>query len=350
MHTARVRSCADRYHLAEFHGLPDNAAFRVTITSAATGAACGHARFTTLRRPPGPLRFRFATINDIHAGEKIYGLTTLPGLGSASITPGLFMQIQGMPFWQFTNQRIIRDLNETDLDFVIVKGDLTTDPTAGNMAVSKAMLDRLKHPYHVLRGNHDHQGTLPEDHFRNTFGLENDWYAFEHKGAGFVLLDCVHPDSGFCAFPAAELDWLETQLRIMEHLPVFVFLHNPPLRIIDRAPNHRIPRFLRIVQSHPRLAGVFYGHTHANKRITRVCSGRRVPFVETAATMDYPGGFNIYELYDGGFTQICIRPHDPLCCRWYEKAEGAYYGLARSALFGHINDRNFTRLMPLFTQ
>jgi hypothetical protein len=340
--TARVRTCGQRYHLAEFVNLQPATQYTFQIACAGQAAACYTGHFKTLRIPAGPFRFRFATVNDIHVGEEEYGLIMLPGMGNISLTPGLRCEIQGKPFWQFTNEQAIRELNALDLDFVIVKGDLTTDPTTENMERARAMFDTLAHPYHVLRGNHDHPGAMPRDTFFDTFGADKTWYSFEHKGAGFVLLDCIHPRTGYLYFPGPELDWLQAELARLAHRPVFVFLHTPPMRVFERTPRSRVNRFMSILKAHANLAGVFYGHTHANKRVSRVCAGRRVPFVETAATMDYPGGFNIYDVHANGYMQTCLRPFDAPCCQWFEKAESAYYGLARSVLSGRIRDRNFT--------
>ncbi len=337
----RVESVSGGFYLVEFAGLASGADYKFRIKSGA--GAVHEGAFTTLRKPKGDFRFRFATVNDIHIGEKIYGLIFIPGMKWPPLTPGLQLDIDGAPFWQFTNEAAIRELNKLDLDFVIVKGDLVTDHNEANIRKAKEMLDTLRHPYHILRGNHDRAGRLPEDYFMKTFALEERWSSFEHGGCGFLLLEDIHPDTGNTCFSERQLEWFAAEMKRLAHLPVFVFMHNPPLRKIERANPHRIEEFLEIVDSHPKVAGVFYGHTHGNKRIMRRSGANMVPFVETAATMDYPGGFNIYDVYGGGYIQTCVRPHDARMWRWYKMcSEKAYFGLAASGLFGKIDDRNFT--------
>ncbi len=343
--SARVEVVNGRHYLAAFDGLVAGAAYKFQIS--AGGGTVYKGAFDTLKKPGGRFRFRFATINDIHVGEEIYGLIILPGLKWLPLTPGLKLDIDGVPFWQYTNEAVVRELNELELDFIIVKGDLVTDHTERNIRRSKEIMDSLEHPYYIIRGNHDRAGGMREDYFRNTFGVRDGWQSFEHKGCGFLLLDCIHPKSGYTTFPVAELEWFEKEMKRMAHMPVFVYLHNPPLRSIERSFVNRVGRFLGIIDAHPTVAGVFYAHTHANKRILRRGGGKTVPFVETAATMDYPGGYNIYDVYSGGYIQTCVRPHDKRCSRWFELCEKAYYGLAAARLFGKISDRNFTWSGPL---
>ncbi|MFH1537519.1 MAG: metallophosphoesterase [bacterium] len=350
------------YNRAVFEKLEPDTPYSFKITDKKSARAFHKGKFKTLAPPPGDFLFRFATINDIHVGEKIAGWLTLPGLEFIPLTPGFKMEIDGKPYWRFTNETVIDELNRLDLDFVIVKGDLTAEHTEEQMATAKEMLDKLKHPYHVLRGNHDRRGGQPSDrprgHFRRTFGLEKSWYSFEHRGhagdhAGshavghaFILLDCVHPLTGFASFSREELDWLEKELDRLRDARAFVYLHNPPFRFLERAFMRRRARFLRALDTHPRLAGVFYGHTHANRRSTRRYAGRDVPFVETAATVEYPGGYNVYDVHSGGYTQTCLRPHDARCYRWYAMTEREFHGLAPLINFGRIEDRNFSWIYP----
>ena len=341
-HTARVESVSNKYHLAVFEDLEPNTTYTLHIRGS---GALHKETFKTLKPPPGEFRFRFATINDIHIGEKVYGLIYLPGL-PFPLTPGLKLDIDGAPFWKYTNEAAIRELNRLDLDFVIVKGDLVTDHTQENIAMARAMLDTLAHPYTILRGNHDRGGRLPRDWFATAFEPEHYRKSFEHKGCGFLLMENITPDTGYTRFSKSEIEWFSREMQRLAHVPVFVFMHNPPLRKLERARGHRINEFLEILDAHPCVAGVFYGHTHGNKRIIRRGPHARVPFVETAATMDYPGGYNVYDVHAGGYTQTCIRPHDASSYRWYQECEKAYYGLARDGLFGKINHRNFSWKFP----
>jgi len=337
---AKIETIKDKYHQAAFEGLEPGTDYNLEIIDPKGRFATEFARFATLSRPPGDLLFSFATVNDIHIGEKEYGLIMLPGIPFA-LTPGFKLDIDGSPFWKFTNEAAFAELAAQKPEFVIVKGDLNTEPDEESMLEAKRMLDALPMPYYVLRGNHDRKGKCPEDWFGKVFRADTV-QSFEHKGAGFILIDAIHPDSGYTCFREEDLARLAAGLKRMKDIPVFIYLHNPPLKLIERSFVNRISKFLAILDTHPLIAGVFYGHSHANKRQSRRLGGRAVPFVETAATMDYPGGYNIYDIYSGGYTQICLRPFEARCLRWLEMTEKAYYGLATDALFGKIEDRNFS--------
>ena len=49
------------------------------------------------------------------------------------------------------------------------------------------------------------------------------------------------------------------------------------------------------------IVGLFMGHVHDNNRYYR--SGYDFPFVRTAATIQFPVGFNIYKVYSNGYIQ-----------------------------------------------
>jgi 3',5'-cyclic AMP phosphodiesterase CpdA len=336
-----VDSVNGRHFRAVFSGLHADTAY--TFQLALDGRILHSGEFKTLRPAPGDFIFRFATVNDIHIGEKIYGLIFLPCLNLFPVTPGLKLDIDGEPFWKYTNETAIKELNKLDLDFVIVKGDVVTDHTEANIRVAKEMLDTLKHPYRVLRGNHDRAANTKDDFFLQAFPAATELQSFEHKGRGFILLDDIHPETGNTRFSARTIELFKKEMERMRHIPVFVFAHNPPLRAFERAPDNRISEFLEIIDTHPGVAGVFCGHTHGNKVAIRKRNGKQTLFVETAAPMDYPGGYNIYEVHAGGYVQTCVRPFCEKSARWHEKCEKAYYGLAASGLFGDISDRNFVR-------
>ena len=341
---AAVSSVNGRHFRAVFSGMESDTAYKFQLSL--NGRILHSGEFKSLRPAPGDFVFRFATVNDIHIGEKIYGLIFLPGLNLFPVTPGLKLDIDGEPFWKYTNETAIKELNKLDLDFIIVKGDVVTDHTEENIRTAKEMLDTLRHPYRVLRGNHDRAASPKTDFFLQAFPAVTELQSFEHKGRGFILLDDIHPATGNTRFSPRTIDLFKSEMKKMSDIPTFVFAHNPPLRKFERAPDNRISDFLDIIDEHPAVAGVFCGHTHGNKVAIRKSRGKQVLFVETAAPMDYPGGFNIYDVHTDGYVQTCVRPFCAKSARWYEKCEKAYYGLAASGLFGDVSDRNFVRSVP----
>jgi 3',5'-cyclic AMP phosphodiesterase CpdA len=141
---------------------------------------------------------------------------------------------------------VVRDINaRDDLQFVIHLGDLVhpvpaiPDKFAQAAALFKELVAELTIPLHVLPGNHDVGDKLSEwtpavcieDEFlrlyREEFG--DDFYAFQHAGVNFIILNVPLLNSGL----QSERDqrvWLEEYLQNHEgerfifniHYPVFL--------------------------------------------------------------------------------------------------------------------------------
>lgn len=82
----------------------------------------------------------------------------------------------------------INDVNSrTDIDFVLVNGDLTELGTNAQLDEAKSMLDKLKVPYYAVAGNHETKWSESGNtYFRAIFG--DNKYAFEHKGVQFIAV------------------------------------------------------------------------------------------------------------------------------------------------------------------
>lgn len=75
--------------------------------------------------------FKFAFLSDTH-------ISTDPGVPADDL------------------RRTIADLNlQSDLDFVVITGDITEMGTDEEIRLAKNIFNDLKIPYHILPGNHD---------------------------------------------------------------------------------------------------------------------------------------------------------------------------------------------------
>lgn len=103
--------------------------------------------------------FRFAFFTDLHIGT--------------SIAPKDLMNA-------------IDDVNSrTDIDFVLVNGDLTELGTNAQLNEVKSMLDKLNVPYYATSGNHETKWSESGNtYFSSIFG--DNKYTFEHKGIRFI--------------------------------------------------------------------------------------------------------------------------------------------------------------------
>ena len=148
--------------------------------------------------------------------------------------------------------RVLADaVAETNLigpDLVLTVGDLingynTTPEWLAQMIEFRATMNELDCPWFPVAGNHDVYWRGPErppqeheDHYEKHFAPL--WYAFEHKGAWFIVLytDEPNPETGERNFSKPEcqrmspvqFEWLRSTLdSTSEAEHVFVFLHHP---------------------------------------------------------------------------------------------------------------------------
>jgi len=148
--------------------------------------------------------------------------------------------------------RVLDDaVHETNLigpDLVLTVGDLvngynTTPEWMEQMTEFRSTMNQLDCPWFPVAGNHDVYWRGPdqppqehEDHYEEHFAPL--WYAFEHKGAWFIVLysDEPNPETGERNFSKAEcqrmspvqFEWLQGTLAAAEDAEhVFVFLHHP---------------------------------------------------------------------------------------------------------------------------
>jgi Icc protein len=101
--------------------------------------------------------------------------------------------------------------------------------------------------------------------------------------------------------------------------------------------------------------GVFFhhsGHTHRNLRTSSpVAVG--VDFLEVAATKEYPGGFALLRVYEGGYMANFYKSSSALARQWSQTTSGEYLGLYPAYTLGaltdrnHVAARNFSALTPL---
>ena len=80
----------------------------------------------------------------------------------------------------------INDVNSrSDIDFVLVNGDLTELGTNAQLNEVKSMLDELNVPYYAIAGNHETKWSESGNtYFSAVFG--DNKYTFEHKGVRFI--------------------------------------------------------------------------------------------------------------------------------------------------------------------
>ncbi len=176
----------------------------------------------------GDRKFSFAVIADTHLNYEELGTNS--------------------PFEvnRLANRRlryVIDDLNTRDLAHVIHLGDIVHPvPSNGDLYVNAAsqfheQVSRLKHPIHLIPGNHDvgdkrmawsPAGGIRESYleiYSQHFG--SDRFDFEHQGIAFVGINAQLLGSELES-ETSHREWLRNTLRRNSDNRVFLFSHYPP--------------------------------------------------------------------------------------------------------------------------
>ena len=321
--------------------------------------------FATLTPPPGRLLFTMCWANDVHIGEMTSGLAysddRLPGGG---FPPGFAADPQN-PYWRFMAESAIDESRARGAEVMLFNGDLTSEAEPTEIAEARRIFDRFgayRSEYWVTRGNHDraHSGAtwagceqsgVPEynDCLRDEFFPGGPaWFSFDHAGVHMVGLDTNDLTTGEGAMAPEQFDWLEADLAAYSGVPTFVFGHHP---VSEESAATAIPpvvftlnpqdaeRLESQVAQHA-VVGVYSAHTHRNKR-TMSPRTPGVPYIEIAATKEYPGGYALVRVYEGGYMVNFHKTRSDPARAWSERSRGEYLGLYPYYTLGGFTDRNF---------
>jgi hypothetical protein len=345
--------------------------------------------FTTLVPPPGSEIGRVAWVNDLHVGESISGLFVgndqLPGGG---FPPG-FPADPDNPYWRFMTEAMTVEAAARGATLLLANGDVTGSADPAQVGNARRLLDgfgtlgsgeqgpdgvRLvtaggAPTYFVTRGNHDRAHAGPEyadcppvegnpelyDCYRGTFAesfiagttrfaasFGNDTHRYR-----FVGLDSNDVATGAGQMPDEQIDFLLAQLDVGEAtIPLFhhpvgdraTVFSAPP--IVFGVPQDQSAAFRAALADRDNLAGVYNGHTHRNLRTTSTETGD-VPYFEGGAVKEYPGGYTIVRLFEGGYIVNFYKSSTPEARAWSERSRGEYLGLYPYYTLGELGDRNW---------
>ncbi|MCU1643171.1 MAG: hypothetical protein JWN03_3446 [Nocardia sp.] len=347
------------YHYAEIDGLEPGRAYRFeaysggsravparTLVTRRSGTPESTGVFTTLTPPPGRLLRTIALSNDLHLGEDRSGLLV------SGLIDGLRHQTRQHP--EFMLRAVLDELRGPGraADHLIAAGDLTDCGTFAQSAAVRAHLDtwgELGSDYFVCRGNHDMPPKDEPDHWGAVFYPYQELGEYFAGGLRLIGLDTNRPrPRGGGTLGPDQLGRLSDILHADPDRPTLVFGHHPitthaaisnpggPGFVLDRANAAALQTLYR---SAP---GVFLhhsGHTHRN-RVTRADSGVNVEFLEVAAVKEYPGGYTLLRLYEGGYMANFYKTAGEAARRWSTRTRRQYLGLHPDHALGSCPDRN----------
>jgi 3',5'-cyclic-AMP phosphodiesterase len=273
--------------------------------------------YSTLPRPSGALRCRFATVNDVHFGE-----TEAGRVGSSDIGPIQTVAPGAPPYPQVMNDAALDELLAADrvdpFAALFAKGDLTAAGTDVEFAAFEACYGTpFDGRLFAVRGNHDCVSG-------QTAYSGDQWVDLD--GIAVALLDSAVPGHSHGELTSEQLDWLDSRTADAT-APVVVMAHHPQ----RLGPEWEDPGFTLTADSSAALDDVFArrpaivaytaGHTHRH-RVQEAGGG--VPSIEVGCVKDFPGTWAEYQVYEGGILQIVHRISSPEALAWSEQCRGLY--------------------------
>lgn len=240
---------------------------------------------------PAPLRI--VQLTDTHLyrdpGGRLMGLNTQVSLDA------VLARVQA-EFWP--------------LDALLLTGDLVHDMSPEGYQRLGGQISALGVPAYGLPGNHDDPGTL-RAHLQGPI-LHTDRYA--SLGAwSLVLLDSTLPGEDSGVLSQHELQGLDVCLREAPQRATLVCLHHQPVPVgcgfMDEMPLLNADDFFAVLDQHPQVRGVLWGHIHqafsSERNGVRLlgCPSTCVQFkpgVAHFALDELPPGFRWLELHADG--------------------------------------------------
>ncbi|WP_405164357.1 metallophosphoesterase [Nocardia sp. NBC_01499] len=362
---ARTRYLDSRptaYHYAEIDGLEPGRDYRFeaysdgcravparTLVTRRSGTPESTGVFTTAAPPPGRLLRTIALANDVHYGEHTSGLVV------SGLPTGLRHDTERYP--EFMLDALLDDVRSPDraADHLILAGDLTDCGTLDQSLAVRARLDSwgvLGRDYFVCRGNHDKPHRHDQDHWGAVFHSRQRLVEYHLGGLRLIGLDTTRLTGSGGTIVAPQRDRLREILSADPHRPTLIFGHHPvtshaavsnpggPGFVLDPSNAAALHTLYR------NAPGVFLhhsGHTHRNRR-NRPDLGIDVEFLEVAAVKEYPGGYMLLRIYEGGYTANFYKTRSGAARSWSTRTRRQYLGLHPDHALGSCGDRNFAGL------
>lgn len=170
----------------------------------------------------------------------------------------------------------------------------------------------------------------------------------------FVGIDSNDPVDGTGVIADTEIDYLRSKLELADE-PTFVLVHHPmyseqqgflvnvpAIPELDGVkPASGGDAFVSALADHrDSVVGVHHGHTHRNHRGRDDLTGA-LPFYEGGSSKEYPVGFTLVTLYEGGYMVNFHKASDPDALAWSEASRAEFYGAVPFYLSGALADRNW---------
>ena len=300
------------------------------------------AEVTTLAPPPGRLLGRVATVNDIHIGDRSFGVF------------GTIEEARPLPRgWEPHALRCaraaLREAADWGAELVVVKGDLTRDSKRGEFHQAGRLLASARIPVLANLGNHDVRYGVDGPGVLAGYGIDVATEACAHDVAGLRIVLGHTPD------PHHRRGHVEAEQRARlaelaggaDGAAMVLLHHQLELSALRRfyppgvPAAEAVPLLDTLAAANPATL-VSGGHTHRTRRHDR----GPVVITEIGSTKDYPGVWAGYAVHEGGIRQVVRRVAEPAAIAWNEATAQALYGLWGRWAPGKLAQRCFSHTWP----
>jgi predicted phosphodiesterase len=292
----------------------------------------------TLPAPPGPERFRIATISDVHLGAERFGLSKR-------------MRERGRPEVPHPlrcGRAAVAEARHWGAALLLVKGDLVDEGHPEEWDHAEELLGGAGIPAEMVPGNHEVKPKRTMDPPPSVGGgvveIVRGVRVLDVPGIRVVLVDSTVHERGHGRVRHTA-DEVVDAARAADG-PVLVAMHHHPQQYAlpwfwpPGTPGRQARRFLRALgEANPDVV-LTSGHTHRNRRHR----WHGVTIAEVCATKDYPGAWAGYVVHDGGITQTVRRIAAPEAIAWTEYTRRAVLGVWGRWSPGRMPDRCFTQV------
>ena len=217
----------------------------------------------------------------------------------------------GQPNTDFENyhttmvNRVNEEHEKSPFAFCMINGDIVHDNKIFYPA-AKAALDKLKPPYYVSQGNHDH---VTADEWQATWNMPVN-HDFRIKKCSF-LIGTTSDEKGTYLCP--NVPWIASKLEEhsnQEH--VFIFLHINPGKLSKYGVD--CPELFEVLAKHKNVKAIFNGHDHDEEGVK---TKNGIPFIFDAHFGGNWGttyrGFRVVELLkDNSLATYILNPVDKI--------------------------------------
>ena len=262
------------------------------------------------------LHFRFAIVSDLHIA--------LPS--TIWEHPNRFHLVEfSIPALEV----VLEHLEQLNLDFLLIPGDLTQHGEPENHRWLQERLSRLAFPVYVIPGNHDVPGLLPTE---RSIGLKNfpDYYRqFGYENTQQLYYTCeVLPGVQLVALNSNQFDaqgnqlgrldeeqfvWLEEILAKVQHKLVLVMIHHNVIEHLPGQSHHELGRrymldnalrLRNILQAYG-VKLIFSGHLH----VQDIAQDKKLHEITTGSLVSYPHPYRVLELQTSEEKQLKVKSY-----------------------------------------